>query len=171
MTEREQFEAWVRSSTVEVPHRDKHGFYDEPVCEWWKVWQAARAQPAQPGAEPAPSAVVCGRCDGTGLDARYCNYQCEKCDGSGQAGAEPVAWTHDCAALLTNDVELWIDACPHCGKPRTSPHLIKQMREPSTDGVLIAVEESIRNGGCPWQIEQAFDEYEAERRNSTKEGA
>ena len=34
---------------------------------------------------------------------------------------EPVAWKHDCAALLTNDVELWIDQCPHCGKPRTSP--------------------------------------------------
>ena len=34
---------------------------------------------------------------------------------------EPVAWKHDCAALLTNDVELWIDACPHCGKPRNAP--------------------------------------------------
>lgn len=34
---------------------------------------------------------------------------------------EPVAWLHDCAALLTNDVELWINACPHCGKPRTTP--------------------------------------------------
>ena len=37
------------------------------------------------------------------------------------AQQEPVAWKHDCAALLTNDVELWIDRCPHCGKPRTSP--------------------------------------------------
>lgn len=37
------------------------------------------------------------------------------------AQQEPVAWKHDCAALLTNDVELWIDHCPHCGKPRTSP--------------------------------------------------
>ena len=34
------------------------------------------------------------------------------------AGSEPLAWKHDCAALLANDVELWIDACPHCGKPR-----------------------------------------------------
>ena len=33
---------------------------------------------------------------------------------------EPVAWKHDCAALLANDVELWIDHCPHCGKPRTT---------------------------------------------------
>ena len=35
--------------------------------------------------------------------------------------AVSVAWKHDCAALLTNDVELWIHACPHCGKPRTVP--------------------------------------------------
>lgn len=38
-----------------------------------------------------------------------------------QAAVEPVAWMHDCAALCANDVELWIDRCPHCGKPRTSP--------------------------------------------------
>lgn len=36
----------------------------------------------------------------------------------------PVAWKHDCAALLTNNVELWIDACPHCGKPRSAPPAI-----------------------------------------------
>ena len=36
--------------------------------------------------------------------------------------AEPLAWRHDCAGLCTNDVELWIDACPHCGKPRNSLH-------------------------------------------------
>lgn len=34
------------------------------------------------------------------------------------SSGEPVAWKHDCAALLTNDVELWIDTCPHCGKPQ-----------------------------------------------------
>jgi hypothetical protein len=32
---------------------------------------------------------------------------------------EPVAWKHDCAALLQNGIELWIDRCPHCGKPAT----------------------------------------------------
>ena len=32
--------------------------------------------------------------------------------------AQAEGWMHDCAALMTNDVELWIDACPHCGKPR-----------------------------------------------------
>ena len=44
---------------------------------------------------------------------------------------EPVAWKHDCAALLTNDVELWIDACPHCGKPRNAPQPVA--REPLTE--------------------------------------
>ena len=34
---------------------------------------------------------------------------------------ELVAWKHDCAGLCANDVELWLDACPHCGKPRTTP--------------------------------------------------
>lgn len=37
------------------------------------------------------------------------------------APVEPIEWKHDCAALLTNDVVLWIPACPHCGKPRTVP--------------------------------------------------
>lgn len=36
------------------------------------------------------------------------------------AVAVPDGWKHDCAALLTNDVELWIDNCPHCGKPRAA---------------------------------------------------
>ena len=42
-------------------------------------------------------------------------------NGALAAPAQPVAWLHDCAALLTNDVELWIDACPHCGKPHNAP--------------------------------------------------
>lgn len=48
--------------------------------------------------------------------------------GQPAQAAEPVAWKHDCAALLTNDVELWIDACPHCGKPRNAPQPVA--REP-----------------------------------------
>ena len=47
---------------------------------------------------------------------------------------EPVAWKHDCAALLQNDVELWIDRCPHCGKPRTTPPAAQ--RKPLTDNTL-----------------------------------
>ena len=45
--------------------------------------------------------------------------------------AVPVAWKHDCAALLTNNVELWIDACPHCGKPRAPA------RKPLTDEQIL----------------------------------
>jgi len=47
---------------------------------------------------------------------------------------EPVAWKHDCAALCTNDVELWIDACPHCGKPRTAPPAAPAPAAPVPDG-------------------------------------
>jgi len=41
--------------------------------------------------------------------------------------------------------------------------------EPSAFGVLFAVEQAIQNGDCPWQIEQAFHEYEAERKNGIGE--
>jgi hypothetical protein len=46
--------------------------------------------------------------------------------------AEPAAWKHDCAALLMNDVELWVDSCPHCGRPRTLPQapVVPPHREP-----------------------------------------
>ena len=47
---------------------------------------------------------------------------------------DPVAWKHDCAALLTNDVELWIDACPHCGKPRNAPQPVE--RDPLSDAQI-----------------------------------
>ena len=46
-----------------------------------------------------------------------------------QPQQEPMPWKHDCAALLINGVELWVDHCPHCGKPRTSP----PARKPLTD--------------------------------------
>jgi hypothetical protein len=46
---------------------------------------------------------------------------------------EPVTWKHDCAALLQNDIELWIDRCPHCGKPRMSTLLVA----PSLDSILV----------------------------------
>ncbi len=36
-------------------------------------------------------------------------------------------------------------------------------KEPSTSGIIFAVEQSIRNGNCPWEIESAFDEYESDR--------
>ena len=59
-----------------------------------------------------------------------------------QEAQEPVAWKHDCAALLTNDVELWIDACPHCGKPRNAPQPVERV-PPET---------------CEWTATDAFDQ-------------
>ena len=57
---------------------------------------------------------------------------------------EPAAWKHDCAALLMNDVELWIDACPHCGKPRNAPQPVErehltdaQIKDLQDDGVFL----------------------------------
>jgi hypothetical protein len=32
-------------------------------------------------------------------------------------------WRHGCAALLQNDIELWVSRCPHCGKPATQKGL------------------------------------------------
>lgn len=60
---------------------------------------------------------------------------------------EPVAWKHDCAGLCTNDVELWIDACPHCGKPRAAPPA--QPAEPTIDEQVASVNavfDAWRNG-------------------------
>ena len=64
--------------------------------------------------------------------------------GQPAQAAEPVAWKHDCAALLTNDVELWIDACPHCGKPRNAPKPVgrvpltdEQIKDLQDDGVFL----------------------------------
>lgn len=35
------------------------------------------------------------------------------------APSVPDGWKHDCAGIMQNDVELWLDSCPHCGKPKT----------------------------------------------------
>jgi hypothetical protein len=34
---------------------------------------------------------------------------------------------------------------------------------PDSSGVLFAVERAVENGDCPFEIEQAFDDYEAGR--------
>ena len=55
-----------------------------------------------------------------------------------ERGTPPaVAWKHDCSALLTNDVELWTNACPHCGKPRTPT----QPAQPQAGAVPLTVDE------------------------------
>ena len=43
-----------------------------------------------------------------------------------QVDVGSVGWKHDCAALCANDIELWIDRCPHCGKPRHKLHTSAQ---------------------------------------------
>ena len=47
------------------------------------------------------------------------------------APSVPDGWKHDCAGILANDVELWVDSCPHCGKPR--PAAAPTPAEPPAD--------------------------------------
>jgi len=46
---------------------------------------------------------------------------CNGCWKAEQAEQEPVAWKHSCNALCVDNLELYIDQCPHCGTPRTTP--------------------------------------------------
>ena len=63
-----------------------------------------------------------------------------------QSEQEPVAWKHDCAALCANDVELWIDNCPHCGKPRTAaPVRTKDLTDDEICDVWVNCEQSAWN--------------------------
>ena len=57
----------------------------------------------------------CANCHAWDLDAYKAMWQ-----AAPEVEQEPVPWKHDCAALLQNDVELWVDRCPYCGKPRTT---------------------------------------------------
>jgi hypothetical protein len=61
-------------------------------------------------------------------------------------------------------------ADPRCEAVATTPPAAQPapVQEPSPGGVLFAVEEAIRNGDCPWQIENAFDEYEAKLKEKNK---
>ena len=68
----------------------------------------------------------------------------DNCSG---CGAEPVdvgsvGWKHDCAALCANDIELWIDRCPHCGKPRHN--------HPPTDDELLNKAEPVESEPAMW---------------------
>lgn len=86
------------------------------------------------------------------------------------AQPQPVQQDHykELAALGWQAIE-----CPVCGSsaqgyPRQAAQPLRE--EPSPISVLLAVEESIKNGECPWQIEQAFDEYEAQRQSAITKG-
>ena len=52
-----------------------------------------------------------------------------------------VGWKHDCAALCANDIELWIDRCPHCGKPHHN--------HPPTDDELLNKAEQVESEPVP----------------------
>lgn len=41
---------------------------------------------------------------------------------------------------------------------------VAQQQEPDLTSLLFAVEQAVKNGHCPWEIEAAFHEYEAARR-------
>ena len=53
-----------------------------------------------------------------------------------------VGWKHDCAALCSNNIELWIDRCPHCGKPRHN--------HPPTDDELLNKAEPVESEPAMW---------------------
>lgn len=44
---------------------------------------------------------------------------------------QQASWKHTCNALCVDDLELWVDQCPHCGKPRsTTPPVQREQQEP-----------------------------------------
>jgi len=65
-----------------------------------------------------------------------------------EAQPEQVSWKHDCAALLQNDVELWVARCPHCGKPHdTHPAQPSEPKaEPAHDDLTIAYMSGFHDG-------------------------
>ncbi len=71
---------------------------------------------------------------------------------------EYVAWKHDCSALLQNDIELWIDRCPHCGKPRIPTPLAEPEVDSmlvNTDGEMIDIVKKLRMCSGDLEVEAA----------------
>jgi hypothetical protein len=77
--------------------------------------------------------------------------------------AEPVVWKHDCAALCANDVELWIDRCPHCGKPRHRPSSPAVAQEPVHFRAVICKEQQEQALGVVPKIVGFVDKKAAEQ--------
>lgn len=77
---------------------------------------------------------------------------------------EAAAW------LVPRDQRAAERGAESCFSVYTSPQAQPLIDDASPISVLLAVEESIKNGGCPWQIEQAFDEYEAQRQSAITKG-
>jgi len=94
-----------------------------------KGWKDRDAVAAMLSAAPSQQAPDAQECEWTNCPRRVGDVCCNE-QQAPVAQGEPVAWKHDCAALLQNDVELWVARCPHCGKPRdTHP---QQASEPMT---------------------------------------
>ena len=55
------------------------------------------------------------------LSAAIAYERSEKSQAQQTESRYTSAWKHSCAALLTDGVELWVDRCPHCGKPKPLP--------------------------------------------------
>ena len=73
----------------------------------------------------------------------------------------PMPWKHDCAALLMNGVELWVDHCPHCGKPRTSTPARKPLTAGDRDKVFDRADKRMQsNTNTSWR-NAIVDEVEA----------
>lgn len=77
---------------------------------------------------------------------------------------EPVACKKLCELCLKRDYDFCANAAKTTPIPTPPAALAAPVQEPSPGGILFAVEQAIRNGHCPWEIESAFDAYEAERK-------
>ena len=65
----------------------------------------------------------------------------------------------------------WFSAFRAFVVPTDDPQPVQELSDDASPVlVLLAVEESIKNGGCPWQIEQAFEEYESQRQAAITKG-
>lgn len=64
-------------------------------------------------------------------DAALQALAAHEAEQAAQPEAAQAGWKHDCAALLQNDVELWVPRCPHCGKP--SPSLTAEQERDKLD--------------------------------------
>jgi hypothetical protein len=96
-----------------------------------------------------------------------------------KAVQEPVAWKWYQASVKTSwghdmvVADLPIDkgntVSVYCERDQTTK--VEAMfnppatpvQDPSVFGLLFAVEQAVKNGDCPWEIENAFDAYEVKR--------
>lgn len=76
---------------------------------------------------------------------------------------EPVATVTSETGNPDISMSWWHEpALPVGTKLYTAP--VVQQQEPDLTSLLFAVEQAVKNGHCPWEIEAAFDEYEAARK-------